>query len=56
MHRSNPFPTARLPRRTKEQTDAYFAEVDRTRLEDVEALERLRADMKAAGVSLPELH
>lgn len=53
MRRGNPFPTIKLPRRTKEQTDAYFAEIDQTRPEDIAALERLQADMKAAGISLP---
>lgn len=53
MRRGNPFPTTKLPHRTKAQTDAYFAEIDKTRPEDIAVLERLKAEMKAAGISLP---
>ena len=39
MRRSNPFPfSSKLPSRTKEQIDAYFAEIDRTRPKDIAAV------------------
>ena len=55
MRRSNPFPfSSKLPSRTKEQIDAYFAEIDRTRPEDIAAVEAIKAHAKALGIVLPD--